>query len=64
MRKIFLNTMQKIRLKIPYLLQEILKNKNVSLTYDVNGHDCFKSKTSQFRSLSKVQVKIYYKLRD
>jgi len=30
--------MQKMRLKIPFRYREIAKNKNNSLSYDVNGH--------------------------
>jgi len=34
MRNIFLNTMQKIRLKIPYRYREIVKIEIISLSYD------------------------------
>jgi len=48
--KIFLNAMQKSRPNIPYRQREIVKNENISLSYDVNGYVYSKSKSVQLCS--------------
>jgi len=35
--RVFLNTMQKLSLEIPYHYREIVKNEKNSLSYDVNN---------------------------
>jgi len=49
MRKTFLNTVQKIRLKIFYRYGELVKNEMVSLSNDINYHIYSKVKSIQTR---------------
>jgi len=57
-QKIFLNAMQKNSLENSFRYRKILKNENISLSYDVNDHDHSKSKSVLTLYRNSVNLKV------